>query len=96
LGQSAVQAGFGNPEVLGHLRNRGIRGSGNPDHVLAELLRKLLRHPRHPSSGDTRLHRSDVTYPCSRPDRRLLSHCYRERRRATKSLTAGGTHRLMT
>src|SRR4029453_12841502 len=39
----------------------------DPDHVLAELLGKRLRHGAHPSSADTHRRRSDVSYPCSRP-----------------------------
>src|SRR5690606_13095545 len=38
------------------------------DHVLAELGAERLRHGPHPSSVDTHRRRSDVTYPCSRPD----------------------------
>jgi hypothetical protein len=43
-----------------------------PDHVLAELLGKRRWHGAHPSSADTHRRRSDVTYPCTRPERGLL------------------------
>lgn len=40
---------------------------GHAHDVVAELLGVGLGHSAHPSSGTSRHHRSDVTYPCSSP-----------------------------
>jgi threonine dehydrogenase-like Zn-dependent dehydrogenase len=63
------QTRLADAEVGGDLLQRlpGLTVPGNPDHVLAELLGIRLRHGAHPSSGTSRHHRSDVTYPCSSP-----------------------------
>ncbi|WP_246003669.1 IS481 family transposase [Nocardioides aurantiacus] len=63
----ALQARRRDAEVLGDLGQRRIRVPVDPDHVLAELSGERLRHSAHPSSADTHRRRSDVTYPCSRP-----------------------------
>ena len=44
-----------------------LAGPSDPDDVLAELSGVGLGHGAHPSSGTSRHHRSDVTYPCSSP-----------------------------
>ncbi len=45
----------------------GLTISRDTDHVVAKLLRIGLGHSAHPSSGTSRRHRSDVTYPCGSP-----------------------------
>src|SRR3546814_542501 len=55
------------PDGLQH--HVGLTTAGNPDHVLAELTGIGLGHGEHPSSGTSRHHRSDVTEPCSSPQR---------------------------
>src|SRR5581483_12007975 len=68
-GEPVRQTGLGDPEVRGDVFDPDPRlaAPGNPDHLIAELLRIRLRHGRHPFSGASRHHTSDVTSPRGSP-----------------------------
>ena len=66
-GEPALEARRRDAEVLRDLGHGRVGVAEDPDHVLAELLGKRLRHGAHSSSVDTRRRRSDVTYGCSSP-----------------------------
>jgi hypothetical protein len=58
--EPAVQAGFGDAEVLRDLADGGLALAGYGDHVAAELFGKCFRHGKHPFTVRSDARRSDV------------------------------------
>jgi hypothetical protein len=58
--EPAVQAGFGDSEILRDLTDGGFALTGHGDDVAAELFGKCFRHGKHPFTVRYEPHRSDV------------------------------------